>query len=156
MSAIFHWARLYLRPAVLTVALAMVFVNSAAIAEDAAKAAPSAASNAFVNDPIHQAGLKASANHKIVFVLGDGFGRRPLMSLKNLLSEEGLREGRHYEVMAGAASPKEAGVLYIGSELLKLDGTSQPFVFDQYAGASAASVVRQAIKAGTIIVEKPQ
>lgn len=155
MSAIFHWARLYLRPAVLAVTLAITFVCSAAIAEESAKAGASAASDAFVNDPIHQAGLKASANHKIVFVLGEGFDEElSLVVLKDDLAKLGLLEHKHYDVLKGAKLPKESGVIYVGGEVLKLKATNEPFKFNHDQTDTAVVALENLIKSGTIIVSK--
>lgn len=135
-------------------ALILVLVSSfdtfqAALGQEPAGHKPSAiAVNPFASDPIHQAGLEASAN-KIVFVLGEGFGRRPLMSLERGLAGIGLIKGRHYEIMMSAASPKESGVLYIGGQLMK-NSNNQVYIFDQYRAEDAISALRLAIKSGVL------
>lgn len=112
----------------------------------------SVASKLFADDPVHQAGLEASANHKIVFVLGEGFHKFPIISLKNRLGEIGLVEGKHYEIMTDAKAPQKAGVLYVEGQLVKLQPSNQPFVFRQHAANEAVVVIENAIKAGTLTV----
>lgn len=131
--------------------LAMITAAPAFSSSAHAGPAPSVDIAALQQDPVHQAAIQASA-HKIVFVLGEGFGRRALMSLKNRLNELNLIEGKHYEMMNGASVPKEGGILYVGGQLVKTSETGPTFSFDQYAATDAVSVIRLAIKAGKITI----
>ena len=131
--------------------LAMLTAAPAFSSSAHAGPAPSVDIAALQQDPVHQAAISASAN-KIVFVLGEGFGRRALNSLKNRLSELSLTEGRHYEVMRGATSPNEGGILYVGGKLVRTSENGPAFSFDQYAAGDAVSVIRLAIKSGTITI----
>lgn len=47
--------------------------------------APSVDIAALQQDPVHEAAIKGSTE-KIIFVIGEGFGRRALTSLKNRLT----------------------------------------------------------------------
>lgn len=113
--------------------------------------APSVDITALQQDPVHQAAINASA-HKIVFVLGEGFGRRALNALKGDLADLSLIEGKHYVIMNSAAAPKEGGIMYLAQQLIKDADGATPFSFDQYAAPEAISLIRLGIKAGKITI----
>lgn len=107
----------------------------------------------FGQDPVHQAGLKRSVGNKFVVVLGDGFDEElSLPVLQEGLTELGLLEGKHYEILKKAATPKESGVVYISERVVNVG--SQPLVFSHDATDKAVLAIKSLLKEGVITVER--
>lgn len=140
----------------LVLALVNGFISLPVSANEPSKAKTDASSKPFADDPVHQAGLKASSNHKLVFVLGEGFDEDiPLIVLRDDLAKLGLVEHMHYEFLRGAKSPRESGMIYVGGEVIRMQPNNQPLIFSQDATEDAVAAIRNLISRGYITVARP-